>query len=43
MPTTANACDALPSIWIAPTAGSATVHHASSPHTDQTFVAILIG
>jgi hypothetical protein len=43
MPTTANACDALPSIWIAPTAGSATVHHASSPHTDQTFVAVLIG
>jgi hypothetical protein len=43
MPATANAKDALPSIWIVTTQGSATVNHASSPNTDQTFIACLIG
>ena len=43
MPVTANAVAALPSIWIEPTKGGATIHHASSSFTDQTFVACLLG
>jgi hypothetical protein len=43
MPTTASAAAALPSIWIEPTKGGATIHHASSSNLDQTFVACLIG
>ena len=43
MPATANAVAALPSIWVEPTKGEATIHHVSSPHADQTFMAILIG
>ena len=43
MPETANAADALRSIWITTTQGAATVNHASSPNVDQTFIACLIG
>ena len=43
MPTTVSALAALPSIWIVPTRGGATIHHASSSSTDQTFVACLLG
>jgi hypothetical protein len=42
-PATANASDALHSIWITTSAGIATINHASSPNTDQTFIACLIG
>jgi hypothetical protein len=42
-PSTASAAAALPSIWIETTRGSATIHHASSANTDQTFVACLLG
>lgn len=42
-PATANAADALRSIWITTTQGMATINHANSPNTDQTFIAILIG
>jgi hypothetical protein len=41
MPETANAADALPSLWIAPGTGSAVIHHASSPNTDQRFLVSL--
>jgi hypothetical protein len=43
MPATANASDVLRSIWIETTQGAATIHHASSPNTDQAFIACLIG
>jgi hypothetical protein len=43
MPATANAMNALHSIWVVATQGSATINHASSPNTDQTFIACLIG
>jgi hypothetical protein len=43
MPATANASDALRSIWIVTTQGAATIHHASSPNLDQTFIACLLG
>jgi hypothetical protein len=42
-PATANASDALHSIWITTSAGIATINHASSPNTDQTFIACLLG
>ena len=42
-PATANASAALRSIWIVTTQGSATINHASSPNTDQTFIACLLG
>jgi hypothetical protein len=42
-PMTASASTALRSIWIETTAGSTTIHHASSPALDQTFVCLLIG
>jgi hypothetical protein len=41
MPETANAADALGSVWVEPGTGSAMIHHASSPNTDQTFVVIV--
>jgi hypothetical protein len=37
MPQTANAADALPSVWVEPGTGTAVIHHASSPNTDQIF------
>jgi hypothetical protein len=37
MPQTANAADALSSVWVEPGTGTAVIHHASSPNTDQTF------
>lgn len=43
MPATANASDALRSIWITTTQGSATINHASSSNPDQTFIACLLG
>jgi hypothetical protein len=43
MPATANASDALRSIWVTTTQGAATINHASSPNTDQTFIACLLG
>jgi hypothetical protein len=43
MPTTANASAALRSVWITTTQGEATINHANSPNSDQTFVALLIG
>jgi hypothetical protein len=42
-PATLNASNALRSIWITTTLGTATINHASSPNTDQTFVACLLG
>jgi hypothetical protein len=42
-PATANASDALHSIWITTSAGIATINHASSPNTDQRFIACLLG
>jgi hypothetical protein len=42
-PSTANASTALRSVWIETTQGAATIHHASSPATDQTFIACLLG
>jgi len=42
-PATANAADALRSIWITTTQGRATINHANSPNTDQTFIACLLG
>lgn len=36
-PRSASAAAALPSIWIEATLGQATIHHASSPATDQNF------
>lgn len=42
-PVTANAADALRSIWITTTQGQATINHASSPNTDMTFIACLLG
>jgi hypothetical protein len=41
MPQTANAADAVPSIWVETNAGAAVIHHASSPNTDQTFLTTL--
>jgi hypothetical protein len=41
MPETANAADALSSIWVEPGTGTAVIHHASSPNTDQTFAVSL--
>lgn len=41
MPETANAADALASVWVEPGTGTAVIHHASSPNTDQTFVVSL--
>ena len=41
MPETANAADALPAVWVEPGTGTAVIHHASSPNTDQTFALIL--
>jgi hypothetical protein len=43
MPATANASDALHSIWVETTQGAATIHHASSPNIDQTFIVCLLG
>lgn len=43
MPLTANAAAALPSIWVQLHDGMATLNHASSPHTDQTYLACIIG
>ena len=43
MPATANASDALRSIWVETTKGSATIHHANSTNLDQTFIACLLG
>jgi hypothetical protein len=43
MPMTANASDALRSIWITTTQGAATINHANSTNTDQTFIACLLG
>jgi hypothetical protein len=43
MPASAHAVDILPSIWVETTKGSVTIHHASVPYTDLTFVALLIG
>jgi hypothetical protein len=43
MPATANASDALHSIWITTGQGAVTINHASSPNLDQTFIACLIG
>jgi hypothetical protein len=42
MPETANAADALSSVWVEPGTGTAVIHHASSPNTDQTFAVSLI-
>jgi hypothetical protein len=42
MPLTANAADALGSVWVEPGTGTAVIHHASSPNTDQTFAVSLI-
>jgi hypothetical protein len=42
MPETANAADALSSVWVEPGTGIAVIHHASSPNTDQTFAVSLI-
>jgi hypothetical protein len=42
MPQTANAADALSSVWVAPGTGTAVIHHASSPNTDQIFVVSLV-
>jgi hypothetical protein len=42
MPLTANAADALGSVWVEPGTGTAVIHHASSPNTDQTFAISLI-
>jgi hypothetical protein len=42
-PATANASDALHSIWITTSQGVATINHASSPNLDQTFIACLLG
>jgi hypothetical protein len=42
-PSTANASVAARSIWIETTAGQATIHHASSPNLDQTFIICLLG
>jgi hypothetical protein len=36
-PQTANAADALSSMWVEPGTGTAVIHHASSPNTDQIF------
>ena len=41
MPQTANAADALPAVWVEPGTGTAVIHHASSPNTDQTFGIVL--
>ena len=43
MPASAHAVDILPTIWIEPTKGSATIHHGLSPAVDMVFVALLIG
>ena len=43
VPITWHASNAIPYLWIAPSLGSATIHHANSPNTDQTFIATLIG
>jgi hypothetical protein len=43
MPMTQNASDALRSIWVTTTQGVATINHANSPNTDQTFIACLLG
>jgi hypothetical protein len=43
MPATANASDALRSMWVQTTQGAATINHASSPNTDQTFIVCLLG
>jgi hypothetical protein len=42
MPQTANAADALSSVWVEPGTGTAVIHHASSPNTDQTFAISLV-
>src|SRR4029077_14223024 len=36
-PQTANAADALSSVWVEPGTGTAVIHHGSNPNTDQTF------
>jgi hypothetical protein len=36
-PETANAADALSSVWVEPGTGTAVIHHGSNPNTDQTF------
>ena len=41
MPQTANAADALPAVWVEPGTGTAVIHHASSPNTDQIFAITL--
>jgi hypothetical protein len=43
MPASAHAVDILPSIWVETTKGAVTIHHATVPYTDLTFVALLIG
>jgi hypothetical protein len=42
MPLTANAADALGSVWVEPGTGTAVIHHASSLNTDQTFAVSLV-
>ena len=43
IPLTGHAADVLPSIWVAPTKGSATINHANISYTDCTYNALIIG
>lgn len=43
MPTTANAAAELATLYIVPSAGTATVNHSSSASSDRTFGVVIIG
>jgi hypothetical protein len=42
-PMTVHAADALPAVFVVASAGVATIHHPTSPNTDQTYTLTLIG